>query len=103
MTIKSKLKKVQPYEMNKILYETVYLLMLFSIQCMFHIFCILLDCERNKLQLPHAFKAVYTTFTNLSTKYLMMCKVYTGEGGIKELYNAKTRGLSPRTAGQPMV
>ena len=24
----------------------------------------------------------YTTFTNLSTKYLVMCKVYTGVGGI---------------------
>ena len=25
----------------------------------------------------------YTTFTNLSMKYLVMCKVYTGVGGIK--------------------
>ena len=25
----------------------------------------------------------YTTFTNFSTKYLVMCKVYTDVGGIK--------------------
>ena len=25
----------------------------------------------------------YTTFTNLSMKYLVMCKVYTDAGGIK--------------------
>ena len=25
----------------------------------------------------------YTTFTNLNTKYLVMCKVYTDVGGIK--------------------
>ena len=25
----------------------------------------------------------YTTFTNFSMKYLMMCKVYTDVGGIK--------------------
>ena len=30
---------------------------------------------------------VYTTLTNLSTKYLMMCKVYTDAGGIKQLYH----------------
>ena len=28
-------------------------------------------------------KHVYTTFTNFSTKYLAMCKVYTDVGGIK--------------------
>ena len=27
--------------------------------------------------------AFYTTFTNFSTIYLMMCEVYTNEGGIK--------------------
>ena len=26
---------------------------------------------------------IYTTLTNFSTKYLMMCKVYTNVGGIK--------------------
>ena len=30
---------------------------------------------------------VYTTFTNFSMKYLVMCKVYTDVGGIKELYH----------------
>ena len=29
------------------------------------------------------FKNNYTTLTNLSTKYLTMCKVYTDVGGIK--------------------
>ena len=29
----------------------------------------------------------YTTLTNFSTKYLVMCNVYTNVGGIKELYN----------------
>ena len=29
----------------------------------------------------------YTTFTNFSMKYLMMCKVYTDVGGIKQLYH----------------
>ena len=29
----------------------------------------------------------YTTLTNLSTKYLVMCKVYTDVGGIKKLYH----------------
>ena len=29
---------------------------------------------------------VYTTLTDFSTKYLMMCKVYTDVGGIKWLY-----------------
>ena len=28
-------------------------------------------------------KRFYTTFTNFSTKYLVMCKVYTDVGGIK--------------------
>ena len=28
-------------------------------------------------------RQVYTTFTNFSTKYIMMCKVYTDVGGIK--------------------
>ena len=27
--------------------------------------------------------AIYTTLTNFSTKYLVMCKVYTDVGGIK--------------------
>ena len=26
---------------------------------------------------------IYTTFTNFSMKYHLMCKVYTDEGGIK--------------------
>ena len=30
---------------------------------------------------------IYTTLNNLSMKYLMMCKVYTDEGGIKLLYH----------------
>ena len=29
----------------------------------------------------------YTTLTNFSTKYLVMCKVYTDVGGIKQLYH----------------
>ena len=29
---------------------------------------------------------MFNTFTNFSTKYLMMCKVYTDVGGIKYLY-----------------
>ena len=29
---------------------------------------------------------IYTTLTNFSMKYLMMCKVYTNVGGIKRLY-----------------
>ena len=43
------------------------------------------DCN-----IPNAFlkkrgdnKDHYTTLTNFSTKYLMMCKVYTDVGGIK--------------------
>ena len=30
---------------------------------------------------------VYTTLTNFSTKYLVMCKVYTDVSGIKLLYH----------------
>ena len=30
---------------------------------------------------------VYTTFTNFSVKYLVMCKVNTDIGGIKQLYH----------------
>ena len=30
---------------------------------------------------------LYTTHTNFITKYLVMCKVYTDEGGIKSLYH----------------
>ena len=30
---------------------------------------------------------IYTFLTNLSTKYSVMCKGYTGVGGIKKLYN----------------
>ena len=30
-----------------------------------------------------AIQNIYTTLTNFSTKYIMMCKVYTNEGGIK--------------------
>ena len=29
----------------------------------------------------------YATLTNFRTKYLMMCKVYTDVGGIKQLYH----------------
>ena len=29
----------------------------------------------------------YTTLTNFSTTYLVMCKVYTDVGGIKQLYH----------------
>ena len=29
----------------------------------------------------------YTTFTNFSIKYLVMCMVYTDDGGIKKLYH----------------
>ena len=36
---------------------------------------------------------VYTTFTNFSMKYHLMCKVYTDVGGIKKLYH----GLSTCT------
>ena len=32
-------------------------------------------------------KVVYTTLTDLSTKYLVMCKVYTDVGGLKWLYH----------------
>ena len=28
-------------------------------------------------------KSIYTTFTNFSMKYLVMCMVYTDDGGIK--------------------
>ena len=71
------------------------------------------------------FRAIcyYTTLTNISTNYLVMCKVYTDVGGIKTLYyvclhvpvctiihslklvDYKARGLSPHTCtgGQPMV
>ena len=30
-----------------------------------------------------AYAQIYTTLTQFSTKHLMMCKVYTGVGGIK--------------------
>ena len=30
---------------------------------------------------------IYTSLTNFSTKYLVMCKVYTDVGGIKYLYH----------------
>ena len=30
-----------------------------------------------------SYKAFYTTFTNFSMKYLVVCKVYTYVGGIK--------------------
>ena len=32
---------------------------------------------------PFTQKIIYTTLTNFSTKYLIMCKVYTDLGGIK--------------------
>ena len=32
-------------------------------------------------------KENYTTFTNISTKYIVMCKVDTDVGGIEELYH----------------
>ena len=34
-----------------------------------------------------ASKPNYTTLTNFSTSYLVMCKVYTGVDGIKQLYH----------------
>ena len=51
---------------------------------------------------------------NSSTKYVVLSKVYTNEGGVKLLNRglsactgdnplAKARGLSPRTGGQNMV
>ena len=30
-----------------------------------------------------SFAYIYTTFTNFSMKYLVMCMVYTDDGGIK--------------------
>ena len=33
------------------------------------------------------YKQVYTTLTNFSMKYLVMCSVYTGVSGIKKLYH----------------
>ena len=52
--------------------------------------------------------------TNFSTTYFILSKVYSGEGGIKQLYHglsacagdnqlAKAFGLSPRTSGENMV
>ena len=36
-----------------------------------------------KYIMPGLLSNFYTTLTNLSTKYLVMCKVYTVVGGIK--------------------
>ena len=41
-----------------------------------------INAKRNKLFVPGQ-KCVYTTLTNFSTIYLVMCKVYTDVGGIK--------------------
>ena len=38
------------------------------------------------IEIPHCElpnETIYTTLTNFSTKYLVMCKVYTDVGGIK--------------------
>ena len=46
----------------------------------------LLANNRNILtdfKMQHLGNSFYTTFTNLSMKYLVMCKVYTDVGGIK--------------------
>ena len=40
-----------------------------------------------KFNVAKACTFLYTTLTNFSTKYLVMCKVYTGVGGIKYLYH----------------
>ena len=37
--------------------------------------------------LHYVFKRFYTTLTNFSTKYLVMCKVYTDVGDIKSIYH----------------
>ena len=36
----------------------------------------------------HIYSNFYTTLSNFSTKYSVMCKVYTDVGGIKQLYHA---------------
>ena len=43
--------------------------------------------------------------TKFSTKYFILSKIYSDEGGINQLCHgiAKARGLSPRTGGQTMV
>ena len=41
----------------------------------------------NQETIPNVHIYVYTTFTNFSMKYLVMCKVYTDVGGIKKLYH----------------
>ena len=45
-----------------------------------HVFLIL-TCEF--LITKHPINCLYTTLTDFSTKYLVMCKVYTDVGGIK--------------------
>ena len=40
-------------------------------------------CTNTNKQTPMAWIHCYTTFTNFSTNYLVMCKVYTDVGGIK--------------------
>ena len=38
----------------------------------------------NEIWYPqHSFNKIYTTFTNFSMEYHLMCKVYTDVGGIK--------------------
>ena len=44
-------------------------------------------------------KHIYSTITNFSTKLLIICKVYTGVGGIKYIYH----GLSSCTGDNPLV
>ena len=42
-----------------------------------------IDEEKNSLQRFFWIYKLYTTLTNFSTKFLVMCKVYTDVGGIK--------------------
>ena len=44
-----------------------------------------IQCSWNTMDLL-CNKYIYTTLTNFSTKYHLMCKVYTDVGGIKWLY-----------------
>ena len=44
---------------------------------------VMTECSERDEPLSHGVQQHYTTFTNLSIKYLVMCKVYTDVGGIK--------------------
>ena len=45
------------------------------------------SCACALLDYNNTHKYFYTTLTSFSTKYHVMCKVYTDVGGIKELYH----------------